>query len=262
MSQHYTLITGASSGIGWELAIEYAKHHHNLILTARSENKLLELKKKLESEFNIQVLTYSIDLSLDESPLKIFQFIESEKIQLNGLVNNAGLGDLQEFAESKYDPIHSMLQVNVVSLTHLTHLLLPQLIKNAPSHILNVASTAAFQAGPWMTVYYATKAFVLSFSEGLHEELKNHQVSVSALCPGPTLSNFQSRANFIPSSPFELSVLPTSESVAQYGYEKMMENKAIAIHGFPNKIMVFLSKFLPRSLSRKIIFKVMKKRSK
>lgn len=262
MSEVYTLITGASSGIGWELAFEYARHQHHLVLVARSEDKLLELKKRLETEFQVKVLTYCADLSLAESPEKIFQFTQSQKIQLNGLVNNAGLGELQQFTETKYDKIHSMLQVNMISLAHLTHLFLPELKRNAPSHLLNVASTAAFQAGPWMTIYYATKAFVLSFSEGLHEELKPHKVAVSALCPGPTLSNFQSQAHFIPSSSLELSLMPTSRSVAQYGYKKMMENKAIAIHGFPNKIMVFLSKFLPRSISRKIIFKVMKNRSK
>jgi short-subunit dehydrogenase len=256
----FTLITGASSGIGLELAHEYAKNGHHLILTARSTNKLVELKNELQKKYKINIEVISLDLSKSGSALELHKEIKSRGLNLNGLVNNAGFGDHAEFSKSDLKKNLEMIQLNITTLTELTQLFVNELIANAPSKILNVASIAAFIPGPLMGVYYATKAYVLSFSEALNTELKEHKVSVTALCPGPTISGFQTTANFSNTSYIEKVKFPTSKEVAEYGYAATMNNTVVAVHGFMNRFMVFVARLIPRSLIRNAVFTLQKKR--
>ena len=256
----YVLITGASSGIGLELAREYSKNGHHLILTARSTEKLNDLKAELEKKYNNNVEIISHDLSKNLSATALHKEIKSRGLNLKGLVNNAGFGDHSEFSESNLNKNLEMIQLNITSLTELSQVFVNELIENAPSHVLNVASIASFIPGPLMAVYYATKAFVLSFSEALHTELKDKNVSVTALCPGPTISGFQAAANFTSTSLVEKVKFPTSLEVAEFGYQAAMNKDAVAVHGLKNQLLVFSTRLLSRSSIRKTVFTLQKKR--
>ncbi len=256
----FTLITGASSGIGYELAYQYAKNGHDLILTARSTDKLIHLKSELQKTYQVQIEVVTCDLSIQNSAAKLYSEIKKRGLKINGLVNNAGVGDHAEFENSNLNKALEMIQLNITSLTELTHLFTKELIHHAPSHIVNVASVASFLPGPMMAVYYATKAYVLSFSDAIHTELNDKNVSVTALCPGPTISGFQAAANFSNNSLIEKVKFPTSKQVAEYGYKKTMQGQAIAIHGLSNKAMLFMARFAPRSLVSRIVYALQKKR--
>ncbi|MGZ3691914.1 MAG: SDR family NAD(P)-dependent oxidoreductase [Pseudobdellovibrio sp.] len=259
---NYTLITGASTGIGFELAQVFAKNNHHLILVARSTQKLEDLKKQIESTQNILVEVISLDLSKSNSSETLFNEVRKRNLHVDILVNNAGFGDHGLFTKSNLSRNEDMIKLNILTLTKLTHLFLPEMLKNKNGKILNVASTAAFQAGPLMSVYYATKAYVLSFSEGLSEELRGTGVTVSALCPGPTQSNFMVAANAADVPLLDSLKIPTSKEVAEYGYKSLMNDKVIAVHGFLNNILAKGSGFFPRSLNRKIVMKFQSKRNK
>jgi len=261
MNSNFTLITGASSGIGLELAEVFAREKHNLILVARSENKLQELKERLEKTYGITAHVIGADLSKHDAAAKLYEMTVSRNWVVETLVNNAGLGALGAFATSAWDKQAEMIQVNITSLTELTRLYLPTMIANKSGKILNVASTAAFQAGPLMSVYYASKAYVLSFSEGLFEELKGTGVSATALCPGPTESNFAKAADMEGLLLFKMLKLPSSRDVAEYGYKALMRNKAIAVHGALNKVISTAgTRLMPRSALRKIVHSMQGKR--
>lgn len=256
----YTLITGASSGIGWEMAHVFAEKKHDLILVARSEDKLQKLKKELESKHGIKAQVVASDLSKNEASQILYQAIKSQNWAVENLVNNAGFGDHGDFASADWKKQKEMIQVNIMALTELTHLFLGEMLKRKSGRIMNVASTAAFQPGPLMSVYYATKSYVLSFSEGLHEELHGTGVTVTVLCPGPTVSGFQSAANMNNVALFESAPLPSSRDVADYGYESMMQGRLIAIHGAVNKVMANSVRFFPRAITRKLVKKLQEKR--
>lgn len=256
----FTLITGASSGIGYELAYEYARNGHDLILTARSTDKLVYLKSELEKLYKTHVEIFSCDLSIRNSAVQLYKQIKERGLKINGLVNNAGFGDHAEFEKSSLNKMLEMIQLNVTTLTELTHLFTQELIAHAPSKVLNVASVAAFLPGPLMAVYYATKAYVLSFSDAIHTELKDKNVSVTALCPGPTISGFQAVANYSNSSYIEKIKFPTSKEVAVYGYKKTMQGQAVAIHGLGNQLMILITRLLPRSVVSRIVYTLQKKR--
>ena len=256
----FTLITGASSGIGYELAYQYAQNGHDLILTARSTDKLTYLKSELQKTYKIQVEIFTCDLSIQNSAAQLYADIKKRGLKINGLVNNAGVGDHTDFENSDLNKALQMIQLNITSLTELTHLFTKELILNAPSRILNVASVASFLPGPMMAVYYATKAYVLPYSDAIHTELKDKNVSFTALCPGPTISGFQAAANYSNNSLIEKIKFPTSKEVAEYGYKKTMQGQAIAIHGLSNKAMLFLARFVPRSLISKVVYALQKKR--
>ncbi len=177
------LITGASNGIGYELAKVHAEKGDNLVLVARRKDRLDELKKELEEIYKISVFTLEKDLSLPGSALEVFNELKSKDLSIDYLVNNAGFGDFGLFAESDWNKQERMINLNIMSLAHLTRLFLPDMIRNGKGKILNLASTAAFQPGPTMSVYFATKAFVLSFSQALNEELREYGITVTALCP-------------------------------------------------------------------------------
>jgi short-subunit dehydrogenase len=247
------LITGASTGIGYELALILAKNKINLVLVARSKEKLLNLQTKLAAEIGIKVSVLDLDLSTESSAQQVFDFCQQQKIKVDYLINNAGFGDYGFFHESDWKKQAEMLQLNIVTLTQLTHLFLPNMIKNKSGKILNVASIAAFLPGPLMSVYYATKAYVLHFSEALANELKDDGITVTTLCPGPTESGFQALAAMEESKIVKGKKMATSKEVAEYGFQAMMKGEQLAIHGFMNKLMVNSIRITPRSLALKIV---------
>jgi len=246
------LITGASGGIGYELAKIYADKNYNLILIARNLNKLNELEKLCKTGTN-NVYVFSCDLSKTNSATEVFNFCSSKNLQVDYLINNAGFGDYGFFHESNWDKQAEMLQLNIATLTHLTRLFLPEMVNRKHGKIMNVASLAAFLPGPLMSVYYASKAYVLSFSEALSNELNNTGVSITTLCPGPTESGFWNAADMSEISVIKGSKLPSSKEVALYGYQELEKENVIAIHGFMNKIMAFSVRITPRFLVRKIV---------
>jgi short-subunit dehydrogenase len=247
------LITGASQGIGLELARVFAKNGYDLILVARDKLKLSEVAKELSKNYKIQVVTVSKDLSEQKSYFELYNSIKKQGIKVDILVNNAGFGNFGNFAETDLSKEESMIDVNVKALTSLTKIFLQDMIKRKSGKILNVASIAAFQPGPLMAVYFATKAYVLSLSEALSEELKDSGVSISALCPGPTASQFQERAGMQNANLFKKKKVMSSEEVAEIGFRGLMKGKRVIIPGFRNKISAFLGRHLPRSLILPII---------
>lgn len=246
------LITGSSTGIGYELAKVHAENGDNLVLVARNKSKLDELKIELEEKHKIQVYTIGKDLSLQNAAKDVYEEIKQNDITVDYLINNAGFGDFGLFAESDWNKQEQMINLNITALAQLTWLCLPEMIKRSSGRILNLASTASFQPGPTMSVYFATKAFVLSFSEALNNEVCNNGITVTALCPGATLSGFQAAASMQDSKLFEGDNFPTSREVAEYGYKAMMKGKTVAIHGLKNTILANSVRFAPRSLVVKI----------
>jgi short-subunit dehydrogenase len=258
-SQKTALITGASSGIGLELARVFAKNHINLALTARSEGKLQEIKLELENDFGISVKVIVANLSEYDNAEDIYRIIKEKNIAVEYLVNNAGFGDYGFFHESDWRKQEEMINLNVTALTFLTRLFLKDMVARKSGKILNVASTAAFQPGPLMSVYYATKAFVLHFSEAIANELKGTGITVTALCPGPTESNFQNAAEMGNSQLFKRK-LPTSREVAEFGFKEMMAGKTVAIHGTQNKILRQIGRFAPRKIAAAVVRKIQESR--
>jgi short-subunit dehydrogenase len=250
------LITGASSGIGLELARLFARDKHDLVLVARSGDKLQQLASELIKEHGIRATVITADLSQVGSVKNLFDKLQQEKIDIDFLVNNAGFGDFGFFIESDWNKAEQMINVNITALTYLTRLFLPHMVEKGFGKILNVASTASFQPGPTMSVYFATKAFVLHFSEAIGNELEGTGVTVTALCPGATESGFQAVAGLEESKLVKGRKLPSSKSVAEYGYRAMMKGTAVAIHGFFNYLMAQGPRFAPRSWVVKIARKV------
>ena len=242
------LITGASGGIGMELAHIHASKGDNLVLIARTKEKLDALKLELETQFGISVYNVSIDLSENNAPKAIYEELKGQKIHIDYLINNAGFGDFGDFAKCNWEKQLQMINLNITALTHLTHLFLPAMFKNDFGKILNVASTAAFQPGPTMSVYFATKAYVLSFSEAIANELKGTGVTVTALCPGATATGFKKTASLEKSQLFKGNQIASSREVAEFGYKKMMKGKIVVIHGVMNNILALSTRFAPRNI--------------
>ena len=249
------LITGASGGIGLDLARLFAADHYRLVLIARNEQKLAAIADELRSGHGIEAIVLPIDLTDAGAPDEIAHLLHDQHIEVDVLVNNAGFGSHGPFAEADGTEQMHMLQVNVVALTHLTHLFLPGMIERKWGRVLNVASVAAFQPGPLMAVYYATKAFVLSFSEAIASELQGSGVTVTALCPGPTLTGFHIRAGVEQTPLFRKNTMD-STLVARLGYKAMNQGKVVRVTGIKNKLMLFGARFAPRALIRKIVKKL------
>lgn len=242
------LITGASGGLGKEFARIHASKGDNLVLVARSKDKLEAVKFELEKQYSVSVYVIVKDLSDQYAPKAVYDELKNQKIRVDYLINNAGFGDFGLFAETNWEKQLEMINLNITCLTYLTRLFLPDMIKNKDGRILNIASTAAFQPGPTMSVYFATKAFVLSFSEAIANELKGTGVTVTALCPGATETGFKAAASLDDSNLFKGNQIASSKEVAQYGYKKMMEGKTVAIHGIVNNMMAQSVRFAPRSI--------------
>ncbi|MFN5318663.1 MAG: SDR family NAD(P)-dependent oxidoreductase [Bacteroidia bacterium] len=242
------LITGASNGIGLELAKIHASKGDNLVLVARNKGKLDELKTELEAKFSVNVHTIGKDLSAPQSAKEVYEETSMQSIQIDYLINNAGFGDFGMFVDSDWNKDEQMINLNITTLSYFTKLYLQDMVKRGNGKIMNVASTAAFQSGPTMAVYYATKAYVLHFSEALDNEVRDKGVTVTALCPGATESGFQAAAAMEESALVKGKKLPTSKAVAEYGYAAMMRGKTIAIHGLMNTILAISVRFMPRKL--------------
>lgn len=255
MRSSVALITGASSGIGLELARVMASHGHDLILVARREDKLNALATELRALGRI-VWVHVADLNKPDASQQIADWLQSEKIFPEILVNNAGFGDMADFQQAELDKLQEMIQVNVRVLTELTWLLLPEMVRRKKGYILNLGSTASFIPGPGMAVYHATKAYVLTLGDSLAEELRGTGVTVTTLCPGPTQSGFQEKANMTDRAIFNKISIPTAQDVAVFGYRKMLSGTRIAVHGFSNKTIPFMARFFPRSIVARIVKKV------
>jgi len=246
------LITGASEGIGRELAKCFARHKHDLVLVARSEEKLKRLAGEISAAYRVRVSSIAQDLSVSDSAPRVRKKVQDLGLAIDFLVNNAGVGTFGLFAEADIERELRMMQLNMVSLTALTKLFLPEMLKRRQGRILNVASTAAFQPGPLMAVYYASKAYVLSFSEALANELKGTGVGVSVLCPGPTRSGFQQSAGMESSKLFRRGVMSASD-VAEVAYRGLMKGKTTIIPGWRNKMLAFSVRLGPRKLLPMIV---------
>lgn len=240
------LITGASSGIGLELAKIFASKGINLIIASRNIIELAHLGTELSQKHKIYVEEIEIDLSRPGAAKKLYDEVKSLNFEIEYLINNAGFGDYGLFYESDWDKQERMINLNMLALTHLTRLFLPEMVKRKSGKIMNVASTAAFQPGPLMSVYYASKSYVLFFSEAIANELEGTGVTVTALCPGPTKSGFQKTANVEHSKSLDGKSIPIAKDVAEYGYRAMMKGKRVAIHGMLNRELAFFSRRAPK----------------
>jgi short-subunit dehydrogenase len=246
------LVTGGSGGIGLEIGKALARREFDLVLVARNRDALEAAAGQIEGKHTVRVHVFAADLRRREAPEAISDFLRNENIPIEMLVNNAGFGLGGEFAETELTRELEMIQVNIAALTHLTKLFLPAMIKRRSGRILNVASTAAFQPGPLMAVYYATKAYVLSFSQALAEELRNAGVTVTALCPGPTRTEFAAEAQVGNSRLFTAFGIADASDVAEYGVSAMLHGRRVAIPGIKNKIVAQANRFAPRALTAKV----------
>lgn len=245
------LITGGSVGIGAALAEVFAEHGHDLILVSRSRDTLEARARAIELKHKVQVTCIPEDLSDSDGPRRLYEAVAARALDVHCLVNNAGVGLYGKFAKTPLDAELKMIQLNVTSVVDLTKRFLPHMIDRGSGRILNVASTAAFAPGPWMSVYYASKAFLLSFSQAIDYELKPNGITVTTLCPGPTESEFKARAGSQRSRLFEAFVMD-AEPVARVGYDAMMKGKAVAVPGARNKAIAAGVRFVPRPLLAKL----------
>jgi short-subunit dehydrogenase len=245
------LVTGASSGIGLELAKCFAAEKSDLILTARNREALDKLASELRDKFQIQVHVIIADLAQPESPGRLFDEIGKLAINVDVLVNNAGFGLHGSFAELPLQRQMEIIQVNISALVELTGLFLPGMIQRRRGGILNVGSVAGFLPGPNMAIYYATKAFVMSFSEALREELRGAGVTVTDLCPGPTETNFSQVARSHRVRKVRAAKMPAAE-VARIGHAEFRQGRCLSIPGAKNKVLIALTQLLPRRVLAKL----------
>ena len=240
------LVTGASMGIGVDLAECFAKDGYDLILVARSADALGKIAKDFSAKYKVQVASMPGDLGEIGAGTKLAKMLDDSGLKVDVLVNNAGYGVAGAYAGSDRKEEMGMIDLNVRALAELTHIYWPRMLANKRGGVLNVASTAAFQPGPLMAVYYASKAFVLSFSEALWKEAEGTGVHVSCLCPGPTESNFRARAGTGKTRLSRAGAPMTSASVARLGYRGWQRNRRVVITGARNKLLATLAPFLPR----------------
>lgn len=256
----WALITGASFGIGQELAALLAQKKYNLILVARTESKLKSLADVWAKQFNVKVQTIALDLTAPAASQRLLDEVRTRGLHIDVLVNNAGFGSLGSFLEEPLENTRQMIQLNITVLTELTYFFANEMAaRRTAGYILNVASIAGFLPGPLMAIYYASKAFVLHFSEAVNEEFCEKGISVTALCPGPTPTEFQKRAGMDQSG---LALMATSkERVARAGLDALFARKAVVIPGFFNWLTAFFVRLAPRFLAPKMVKWIQKKRS-
>lgn len=251
------LITGASKGIGKEFAKIHAAKGGNLVLVARSKECLLQLKSELEEKYKSTLVDVFVkDLTQSESVVELYNKIKEEGIQIDYLINNAGIGEFGLFVDTSWERNAHMIDLNIKTLTQLCHLFLPEMVARKHGKVLNISSVAAFQPGPMMAIYFASKSYVLYLSEALDNEVKGSGVSVTAFCPGPTNTHFMQDSKMNKSKLVENMKLASSHSVALAAYRAMMDAKSVAIYGFWNKVLAFSVRLVPRKwvvfLSRKM----------
>jgi len=247
------LVTGASMGLGAEFARLLASEGYDLVLTARSEDRLALLKKEIENLYGVTAHVVMADLADPLAPVGLYNHTHNQGIEIDVLVNNAGFGMYGKFHESNLKTEMEMIQVNIIALVHLTKLFVQDMVKRRHGRIVNVASTAAFQAGPMQSVYYASKAFVLSFSEAIGNELGGTGVTVTALCPGPTPTGFQQRANVGGLRGLRLMMRTSPEAVVRAGYNGMKRGRPVVVPGALNNVLVFMTRFAPRRLVTRVV---------
>lgn len=248
------LITGASSGIGYETALYFAKNGYNLIISARRREKLEELKYKITELYKTQVEIITADLSLSSSAFELFSTVTDKKIKVDVLINNAGFGYNGDFIDTDTVRDEDMLQLNIISLTKLTKLFAKEMVHSKSGTIINIASTAAFQPVPGMAVYAATKSYVLRFTEAISYELRNSGVKIVAVCPGPTESEFSSVAGMSGSNVFQSA--PSSAELAKYIFESLNKGSYSRIHGLKNKLLSLPNRLVPVKLTLYITNKI------
>lgn len=260
MASQTVLITGASGGIGYELAKLFAKDHYDLVLVARSSGKLTQFADELQRQFGVTAKAVALDLSAASAPQALFDQLQRDGVSVDILVNNAAYGIFGAFIEVSLEENFGQIELNVTALTALTRLFLPGMLERRSGKVLNVASIAGFQPGPLMAVYYATKAYVISFSEALANEVKGTGVTVTCLCPGATDTGFQGRAGTENTILFRRLRPMSAKTVARDGYRGLMAGKTLVISGFRNWLIAESIRFSPRKLvtamSRKILDKV------
>ncbi|BCM94262.1 sulfoacetaldehyde reductase [Abditibacteriota bacterium] len=255
MKTKIALVSGASAGIGAELARCFARGGWELHLVARRE----EMLQRLADELPTRSTVHAVDLTDARARQKLIESLEG--VPLSCLVNNAGFGDYALFADAKWSKIEGLLQLNIEALAHLTHAFLPGMLQRKQGHILNLGSTAAFLPGPAMASYYASKAFVLSFSEAINAEIEGSGVSVTCLCPGITQSEFQERAGLDVSKLMDATMM-TSEQVAREGYRAMLRGQTLVIPGQANALFTLMPRFLPRKAVARLMRGLQAKRDK
>jgi short-subunit dehydrogenase len=252
------LITGASSGIGLELARLFAADGYRLVLVARNRGALRALGDELQTRHGIEVRISPKDLAHPASPAELYQELQEAGFVLDVLVNNAGFGGSGPFLKTDWNNEAEMMQVNMVALTHLTKLFLPQ-VRAREGKIMNVASVAGFLPGPYMAIYYATKAYVISFSQALAEELRGTGTTVTCLCPGPVETGFQKRAHMGDASSVRGPLLVDVRTVARVGYEGLKQGKRLVIPGWKNQIAVEGLRLAPRGMVTKMVSRMHEK---
>ena len=245
------LITGASSGIGLELAKLFAKDNYNLVLVARRKSQLERLALELSKEYSISVTIIAKDLSLPSSPEEIFNELKEKSIHIDILVNNAGTQVYGKFHKTDIEKELQLIQVNLVSLTHLTKMAVAEMSKRGCGKILNIGSTGSFTPSPLNAIYCATKAYVLNFSEGIAKDLEGTGITVTTLCPGATHTEFAEKAKMQNTRLFSSMVMNPDE-VAKIGYRALIKGKRVVVAGLYNKLLVFSLRFTPRWLVLKI----------
>ncbi len=250
------LITGASTGIGRELALLCARNGFDVVLVARSRPMLESLAAEIQTSTKQSATVFEVDLSKPEAAYSLFETVSRAGLTVDMLINNAGFGLLGHIWELDAKRQSQMVGLNVGALTDLTRLFLPGMIARRSGHILNIASTAAFQPGPLMAVYYATKAYVVSFSEAVHNEAKEFGVKVACLCPGPTKTEFAERAQMNSTKLFSSGMVMSAAEVAAIGYRGMIKGKPLVIAGRMNAVGAFLTRFAPLSLTAAMARKV------
>jgi len=245
----WALVTGASAGIGWELASQLAASGANLVLTARRTERLEQLAAELRERHKIQTEVFPVDLAQPQAPEDLFRFTEQKRLPIEVLINNAGFGAYGDFYKTDQQRLLDMVQVNVATVVHLTHLFLPAMVERRSGYVMIVASTAAFQPVPFISTYAATKGFDLLFAEGLAEELRPHGVRVCALCPGSTTTEFFQVAG----QPSQLAgAQESSEKVARVGLQALAAGKSRVISGARNWLAVESQRLAPRSLVTRV----------
>jgi short-subunit dehydrogenase len=248
MAKLTALITGASGGIGLEIAQIHAENKYDLLLVARNEKKLHRIKNDLENKYDISVWVFATDLTRSQNITALLEFTEKENIRVDHLINNAGMGVFGKLTETSLTDNQRMIDLNINALVILTHAYAKKMISNGAGKILNIASTAAFMPGPYMSIYFASKAFVLSFGESVNSELEGTGVSLTTLCPGPTQTGFVSAAEGMDNSGlFSKQKVSTPRNVATDGFYAMMRRKPLKISGLMNVMVVFILRFSPRS---------------
>jgi short-subunit dehydrogenase len=243
------LVTGASTGIGREYAYLCAENGYDVVLVARSESKLLALAADIHEKTGRQAYVFARDLSRPDGPSELFNDIVCTKIQVEVLINNAGFGLVGKVWELDAAEQMEMVQLNINALTMLSRYFLPDMIARKRGMILNVASTAAFQPGPLMAIYFASKSYVVSFSEALHNEARDFGVTVTCLCPGPTATEFDKRAKMTNSSLFKKENMMDAQTVAKIGWNAMKAGKPLVVAGRKNAALAFMTRFIPMHIA-------------